>query len=424
MVKRISIIGLGYVGLPLALLTAKKGYEVTGIVKNTEKAKLINNHKSPVNDNAIIEDLKNTTLKATTNYISIKKADIIIICVPTPINKNNIPDLGPIISASNNIAKNLQKEQTIILESTVSPGTCEEFILPLLEKISGLKNGADFHLAHCPERVNPGDPKWNVENINRIIGSLDKEGLRIATDFYKSILTGKIKQMNSIKEAEACKMVENSFRDINIAFVNELALLFEKLDIDVKNVIEGAATKPFGFLPHYPGCGVGGHCIPVDPYYMIEYAKKNGLTHDFLSLARRINKSMPEHTASLVVKALNDIGIAISGVKIAVFGLAYKANIDDDRESPAYDIIRHLQEFGACVSSYDPYLLKKSTARSLDNALKNAIAAVIATDHEEFKKLTPEDFIKRGIKIVVDGKNCLSKETFVKSGIIYRGIGR
>jgi nucleotide sugar dehydrogenase len=424
MKKRVAIIGLGYVGLPLALLAAKKGYEVIGVVKNPKKAALINNRHSPIQDEKIIEDLQKTTLKATTHYTAIKKASIIIICVPTPVTKNNMPDLDPVLSASTSIAKNLQKEQTVILESTVSPGVCEEIILPVLEKISGLKGGSDFHLVHCPERVSPGDPKWKVENINRIIGGQDKEGLKIATDFYRSILTGKMKQMNSIKEAEACKLVENSFRDINIAFVNELALAFEKLDIDVKNVIDGAATKPFAFMPHYPSCGVGGHCIPVDPYYLIAYAKKNGFSHDFLSLARRVNNSMPEHTASLVVKGLNELKVASNGVKVAVLGLAYKANIDDDRESPAYEVIRHLQEFGADVVCYDPFLLKKSTARSLDEVLGGAIAAVITTDHKEFVALTPEDFIEKGIKVVVDGKNCLPKDVFVKSGLIYRGIGR
>lgn len=422
--KDIVIIGLGYVGLPLALLASRKGHKVTGIVKNPEKAELINNRKSPIQDEKLIEDLKNTTLTATTDYEVIKTASIIIICVPTPVHENNMPDLEPVISASTNTAKNLQKGQTVILESTVNPGVSEEVILPILEKISGLKGGIDFHLVHCPERINPGDPKWNVENISRVIGSVDPEGLRIATDFYESILTGTVKQMNTIKEAEACKVVENSFRDINIAFVNELALSFEKLGIDVKNVIDGAATKPFAFLAHYPSCGVGGHCIPVDPYYLIEYAKKNGFNHDFLSLARRINKSMPEHTASLVVKGLNQVKMAINGARVAVLGLAYKANIDDDRESPSYDIIRHLQEFGAEVVSYDPYVLKKSTAQNLEEALDGSVAVVIATNHKEFVALMPEELLTKGVKVVIDGKNCLPKDIYVNSKLVYKGIGR
>jgi UDP-N-acetyl-D-glucosamine dehydrogenase len=279
--KTISIIGLGYVGLPLALLAAKKGYRVIGVIKNPEKAKLINERISPIQDEKIIEDLKTTTLEATTDFSRIKEAIIVIVCVPTPIDCNHMPNLEPVESATRNVGIYLQKGQTVIMESTVNPGVCEEVMLPILEKESGLKSGIDFYFAHCPERINPGDPKWNVENINRVVGSLEEKGLDIATSFYQSILTGSIMRMGNLKEAEACKVVENSFRDINIAFVNELALSFAKLGIDAVRVIDGAATKPFAFMAHYPGCGVGGHCIPVDPYYLIEYAKKKGFFHDF-----------------------------------------------------------------------------------------------------------------------------------------------
>ncbi len=422
--KSIAVVGLGYVGLPLAILAAKKGYDVVGIVKNPQKAELINKRISPIKDEKLQSNLERTNLLATTNFDVIRDASIIIICVPTPVFDNHMPDLEPVISSSTNIAKNLQAGQTIILESTVNPGVCEDIVLPLLEKKSGLKGGRDFHLIHCPERINPGDPKWNVENINRVIGSLDKEGLEIATEFYKSILTSEIKQMGSLKEAEACKVVENSFRDINIAFVNELALSFDKLGIDVRNVIDGAATKPFAFMAHYPSCGVGGHCIPVDPYYLIEYAKNKGFHHDFLSLARRINSAMPEHTAQLVVKGLNDVKKSINGSKVAVLGLTYKANIDDDRESPSYEIIKHLEEYGAEVVTFDPYLLKKSTQSSLDDSLKGVDAVVIATNHREFIGMSANDFSKRGIKVIIDGKNCLNKSDYSKSNIVYKGIGR
>ena len=420
----IAIVGLGYVGLPLALLASKKGYKVNGVIRNPEKADLINQRISPIHDEKIIEDLKTTTLEATTDFTKVKEASIIIICVPTPIDFNHMPDLEPVISATTNVGKNLRKGQTVILESTVNPGVCEEVMLPILEKESGLKGGSDFYFAHCPERINPGDPKWNVENINRVVGSLEEKGLKIATDFYQSILRGTIKQMGNLKEAEACKVVENSFRDINIAFVNELALSFSNLGIDVVRVIDGAAIKPFAFMPHYPGCGVGRHCIPVDPYYLIEYAKKKGFYHDFLSLARRINNSMPEYTVELVVKGLNEKGVAIHGAKVAVLGLAYKGNIDDDRESPSYEIIRYLKENGADVVIYDPYVVKKSTVQTLDEALSEAKAVVLATGHQDFRKITPELLINSGVRVLVDGRNFFNKDDFLSKEIIYKGIGR
>jgi nucleotide sugar dehydrogenase len=422
--KTISIVGLGYVGLPLALLADKNGYMVIGIDNNTEKIKLINDRISPFVDESVSRQLKKASLEATLDFSKIKDSSIIIICVPTPVYENHIPNLEPVENACKGIAGFLQKGQLVILESTVNPGVSEGTIIPILETRSGLKCGKDFYLAHCPERINPGDSKWNVENINRVVGSFCEEGLRRAVEFYSSIIQGEIKPMKSLKEAEAVKVVENSFRDINIAFVNELAMSFSMLDIDVVNVIEGAATKPFSFLPHFPGCGVGGHCIPVDPYYLIEYAKQNGFDHDFLSLARRINRKMPDFTARQVMMGLNEKSISINGAKIAVLGLSYKANIDDCRESPSFDIINALRRYNANVVSYDPFVSNKSTFQSLGPAIKDAQAVVIATSHNVFKDLTPEYFIQNGVKVVVDGRNCLPKEKFLKAGLVYKGIGR
>ncbi|MDP1688555.1 MAG: nucleotide sugar dehydrogenase [bacterium] len=297
-------------------------------------------------------------------------------------------------------------------------------VIPILEKESGLKAGKDFFVAHCPERINPGDKNWTVENIPRVVGGLEEKSLGMAYEFYSSIITGQIKKMGSLKEAEAVKVVENSFRDINIAFVNELAMSFSKLGIDVVNVINGAATKPFAFMAHYPGVGVGGHCIPVDPYYLIDYAKQNGFEHDFLKLARKINSNMPKFTAERVALGLNEAKIVINGAKIAVLGLAYKSNIDDCRESPAFPLIKALEKYGANVVSYDPFVLNKSTVKSLDEAVKDSVAVVIATCHDQFKNLEPEYFLKNGIKVVVDGRNCLQKEKFIDAGLIYKGVGR
>jgi nucleotide sugar dehydrogenase len=423
----VAVIGLGYVGLPLALLAARKGYTVAGIDLQQSKIELLSQRISPISDRTVEENLKSVPDKRITfasRFDSLGDASTIVICVPTPVHGNHIPDLGPVTKAAQEVGKRLKQGQLVILESTVNPGVCEEVVLPILENESGMVCGQDFYLAHCPERINPGDPKWNVENIPRVVGSLDEEGLKRAKDFYSSILVGEVKEMGSLKEAEAVKIVENSFRDINIAFVNELAMSFSHLGIDVVNVIKGAATKPFAFMAHFPSCGVGGHCIPVDPYYLIEYAEKNGFHHEFLSLARKINNHMPEFTVGQLVSGLNEREKAPKGLFVAVLGLAYKANIEDCRESPSFEIIKHLAQIGVHTKTFDPHVPEKSTAVSLDDALDGCYAVIIATAHNEFKELEPEYFLKKGVQVIVDGNNCLDKEKFEKAGIVYRGIGR
>ncbi len=421
----VSIIGIGYVGLPLACLAAEKGYEVIGIGKDPKKINQINKGVSPIKGDAELDHWVSQQLfTATTKYDSLPNSDIIIICVPTPVDKNHNPDLTPVREASKKVAKCLKKGQLVIMESTVNPGVCEEVILPILEKGSGLVGGKDFYLAHAPERINPGDPHWNVRNIPRCVGALSKKGLQLAVKFYRKIIEGEIRPMQSIKAAEATKIIENSFRDINIAFVNELAKSFEVLGIDLVDVIDGAKTKPFAFMAHYPSCGVGGHCIPVDPYYLIERARVAGFDHKFLKLAREINNSMPAYTVNTLMKALNQIKKPLNGTKVAVLGLSYKANVDDLRESPALKVIELLKKEGADVIQYDPYFPDMSDVQSIEAALKKAEAAVVVTDHNEFKELDPKLFNKLGVKVVVDGKNCLPKKAFAKTKVIYRGIGR
>jgi nucleotide sugar dehydrogenase len=402
--RRVSVIGLGYVGLPLALLAAKKGYAVTGIDADNEKLAKLQGQ-----------------LKVTSDYGPVADSKIIIVCVPTPVNDGYQPDLAIIKLAAESIAKNLAQGSLVVIESTVNPGVCDEVVIPILEKTSGLKVNEDFYVSHCPERINPGDPKWSVENIPRVAGSSSQKGLGLTRDFYEDIIGAPIKLMASLKEAEAVKVVENSFRDINIAFVNELAKSFTKLGVDVKNVIDGAATKPFAFMPHYPSVGVGGHCIPVDPYYLIEYAKDHGFDHEFLSLARRINNGMPEFTVERLTDGLNEAGLNIKGAKVVVLGLSYKANVADDRESPSYKLIDQLNKRGAVVTTYDPYISEKSSAGSLKEALKGQDAIVLATNHKEFLALKPSNL---KIKVFVDGKNVIAPEDFTKHDIIYRGIGR
>ena len=419
----VSIVGLGYVGLPLAVLSARKGHKVVGIDISEKRVALINDGVSPFYDEAITEHLKERKLRAVTNFSPVRDSEIIVVCVPTPVRTDHSPDLEPLISACTAIVPHLVPGSLVIIESTVNPGICDSIVLPILES-TGLKVGVDIELSHCPERVNPGDSEWGVENIHRVAGSHTPQGLERTLAFYSSIITGNIRAMHSLKEAEAVKIVENTFRDINIAFVNELALSFDLLGVDTVNVIEAASTKPFAFMAHYPSCGVGGHCIPVDPYYLIAEGKRNGFDHEFLSLARKINNRMPIHTVDLLERTMKERGFVLSGARITVLGLAYKADIDDARESPSEKIIEELRRRGAEVVAYDPYVKAPSDASSLEEALAGARGAIVATAHRAFKSLLPRDFLDRGVSVVIDGKNCLPKQVFIDAGIAYRGIGR
>jgi len=420
----VAVVGLGYVGLPLALLAARKGHRVLGIDVSEKKVASIRGGVSPFYDEAITRHLTETKLDADTEFGRIRDAEIVIVCVPTPVRHDHSPDLDPLIGACEAIAPHLSTGSLIVIESTVNPGICDNIVIPTLEKASGLTAGKDFLVSHCPERVNPGDERWGVENINRVAGSLTPEGLEMTVEFYRSIVTGEVRPMGSLKEAEAVKIVENTFRDINIAFVNELAMSFDRMGIDIVNVIDAASTKPFAFMPHYPGCGVGGHCIPVDPYYLIEEGRRNGFDHEFLSLARKINNRMPIHTVDMLERLLAQDGEALQDSRIAVLGLAYKADIDDMRESPSHMIIDELAARHAQPIAFDPYVKNDAYAASLEDALEGARAAIIATPHRAFKMLTPNVFLDRGIRIVVDGKNCLPKQLFLDAGIAYKGIGR
>lgn len=422
--KTVAVVGLGYVGLPLAVRASERGYRVVGFDTNEEKIALLNQGKSPIEDRFLEENISRFRFEATSDAKKLGTADVILICVPTPVDESFYPDLTPVISASELIAAHAKKGALVVLESTVNPGVSEEVVRPLFEK-AGYTIGKDLYLAHCPERINPGDVKWNVTNIPRVVGSFDKTGLDLAHAFYTSIVDGEIRKMNSIREAEAVKIVENSFRDINIAFVNELARSFDVLNIDVKDVILGAATKPFAFMAHFPSCGVGGHCIPVDPYYLIERAKQSGFDHKFLKIAREINNSMPAYTVELLQDALNQVKLPVNGTKVGVLGLSYKANIDDVRESPSFKVIKHLEKHGAKVETFDPHVKKRSSVKTLEALLKKSQALVLVTDHREFKEtITPALLKKHGIKVIIDGKNCLDKTSFQKAGIIYKGIGR
>jgi len=380
---KVVVMGLGYVGFPLACAIAKSNsYKVCGFDTNKERVDKVNMHISPVEDKQAIEDIKTAIIHATTNENILRGSKFIIICVPTPVNEEKKPDLAPVIQAAESIANNLQKGQIIILESTVNPGVCEENILPILER-GTFRGGVDFELAHCPERINPGDPKWNVYNINRNIGGLTKEGTHKAADFYRSFLKADINEMSCLKVAEATKIVENAFRDVNIAYVNELAQSFDKLGIDVHEVIRGSSNKPFSFMAHYPGCGVGGHCIAVDPYYLIEYAEKHGFNHQLLKVARNVNNGMPHYAVQKLIDGLKKIGIDIRGAKIGLLGLSYKANIGDTRESPALEIKKELLDLGVDLLCCDPYCNGDAPAL-INDILENCVGVILATNHQQF----------------------------------------
>lgn len=421
--ETVCVIGLGYVGLPLAVRAKERGYEVIGFELDIKKVELINKKISPIADDFLLENLSKFPFKATADAKEIKKADIVLICVPTPVDHLYNPDLGPVEGACKMAAQNLKKGALVVLESTVNPGVSEEVVKPIFESF-GHKIGQGVFIAHCPERINPGDPKWNVTNIPRVVGAFTPEGLAKAKKFYESIVDGVIRPMKHIREAEACKVVENSFRDINIAFVNELAKSFDAMGIDVKDVIEGASTKPFAFMAHYPGRGIGGHCIPVDPYYLIERAKKAGFDHKFLRTSREINNSMPDYTVELLQDKLNDVKLPLNGTNIGILGISYKANVDDDRESPYYGIVKALKKHKAKIHSFDPHILAKSSCKTLEALLKKSQAVILMTNHKEFNEITGKLLKKYGIKVIIDGMNALDKDEIKKAGLVYKGIGR
>ncbi|HYD93438.1 MAG TPA: nucleotide sugar dehydrogenase [Candidatus Paceibacterota bacterium] len=422
--RKVAVIGLGYVGLPLALLAESRGYAVRGFDSSPEKVSLLRERRAEYLSGEEVRLFRKSKMRIRADEQVLTGADVYIICVPTPVHDDRTPDLEPLRSAAEAVGRRLAPGALVVVESTVSPGVCETIALSELERASGLRGGADFSFAHCPERVNPGDRQWSVRTIPRVLGGIDEQSVKRAERLYSKITDAPIKIMASIKEAEAVKMVENAFRDINIAFVNELAMAFEHAGIDVTNVIDGASTKPFGFMAHYPGCGVGGHCIPVDPYYLIRYGRDNGFEHRFLAIAREINSNMPIFTADLLERALGEEGRPLRGATVALLGLSYKRDIPDLRESPALEIQHELERRGALVRTFDPYVTNDRSASSLIKALQGATAAVVATDHTAFRKLTPNSFSKRGVRFVVDGRNCLSKEQFLAEGLIYRGIGR
>ncbi|UFX82754.1 nucleotide sugar dehydrogenase [Candidatus Absconditicoccus praedator] len=419
---KIVVIGMGYVGFPLACAIARtEKYDVYGLDIDESKINLINNKISPIEDKQAEKDIRKVKINATTNKEILKSAKYVLIAVPTPVLDDKNPDLRPLEGVCNMLSNYISKGMNIVVESTINPGVCEEILQPILES-SGLKIGIDFELGHCPERINPGDEKWSVYNIPRNVGASTKKGTKDIADFYRSFLNAEVNEMKGIRHTEATKIIENTFRDINIAYVNELAKSFDKLGLDIVDVINGASNKPFAFMPHYPGCGVGGHCIPVDPYYLIERAKKAGFDHKFLVNAREVNNSMPEYLIEKLILSLNEKEKSIKGTKIALFGMSYKKDIGDMRESPSIEVKGRLEKLGADLTIYDPFISDYYNGDYID-IVKSNEALVFATNHTIFKKIEENIELLRG-KVILDGRNFLNKDLFLKNGITYKGIGR
>lgn len=353
----IGVVGLGYVGLPLAVNLASAGYRVTGIDVSPEKIAALSRGESYIQDvpaAAVAAQAAAGRLRATTSYDVAGELDVIFICVPTPYSESKAPDISYIQSAARSLARHLRREQLIVLQSTTYPGTTEEDVLPILES-SGLKAGVDFHLAFSPERVDPGNQRFTVQNTPKVVGGLTPQCAEL-TRLLLSKLAAPVHIVSSPRVAEMSKLLENTFRAVNIALANELALLCERMGIDAWEVIQAASTKPFGFMPFFPGPGPGGHCIPVDPHYLAWKARQFDFSTRFIELAAAVNEAMPYHVVDLVTQALNQRGQALNGAHIMVLGVAFKKNIDDARESPARRVIEALLKKGARVTYNDPHI--------------------------------------------------------------------
>jgi UDP-N-acetyl-D-glucosamine dehydrogenase len=387
-----GVIGLGYVGLPLALEFCKAGFQVIGFDVNINRVNAINQGGSYIQDvspEAVQAAVQQKRLLASTDFSLLKEIDAVSICVPTPLRKTKDPDISYIVAAVDQITRYLHKGQLIVLESTTYPGTTDEVILPELSK-TGLKVGEDFYLAFSPERVDPGNTRFTTRNIPKVIGGITPRCTEMAMTLYQQIIE-KVIPVSSTKTAEMVKLLENTFRSVNIALVNEIALMCDKLGIDVWEVINAAATKPFGFMPFYPGPGLGGHCIPLDPFYLAWKLKTLNYTARFIELAGEINAFMPNYVISKVAGVLNDKERSVKNSKILIIGVAYKNDVNYIRESPALDIIRLLEKQGAKVYYHDPYIpeiteegITLKAVNLTESLLAEMDCTVIVTDHSAY----------------------------------------
>jgi UDP-N-acetyl-D-glucosamine dehydrogenase len=414
----IGVVGLGYVGLPLIIEFHNQGFSVTGFDIDSKKVNLLNEGKGYIKHidvSPLMEGKTGGKFTATTDFSILAKMDCILICVPTPLNKNREPDMSYVFHTTQTVADHQRAGQLIILESTTYPGTTDEDMRKILEA-KGLKAGKDFYLAFSPEREDPNNGTFNLRTTPKVVGGYTASCLAAAKALYDTVVDRTV-PVSSTKAAEATKLLENIYRSVNIALVNELKVLFDKMGIDIWEVIEAAKSKPFGYQAFYPGPGLGGHCIPIDPFYLTWKAREYEFVTRFIELAGEINTNMPDYVVSKVAEALNNIGKPVKGSKILMLGLAYKANVDDDRESPSYRLMEKLEEMGAIVSYNDPYIpvirpsreYTKFAGRKSVEITKSFDMLLIATAHDEYKKV---DFLSLGIPIVdtrhvIEGKHPL-----------------
>jgi UDP-N-acetyl-D-glucosamine dehydrogenase len=416
---KIGIIGLGYVGLPLVIQFAKSGVQVLGIDLDDKKVKALNCGESYIKhipSSALQAQLERGLIEATTDYQRVKELDAVLICVPTPLNDKREPDLSYVLDTGRSIAPHLSKGTVVVLESTTYPGTTEDELRPILEQGSGLKAGTDFHLAYSPEREDPGNPESQVAKIPKVIGGYTPSCLEKAKAVY-SLAIETLVPVSSCRVAEATKLTENIFRCVNIALVNELKMIYQKMGIDIWEVIEAAKTKPFGYMPFYPGPGLGGHCIPIDPFYLSWKARQEGIEARFIELSGEVNTSMPDYVIGRLKEALEAQGKTVKGSKVLIVGLAYKADVDDDRESPSYVLMEKLEAQGANVGYHDPHVPVIRPSREYshfagresvewnDQSVSTYDAAIISTAHSAVN----HDQLTGWVSCIVDARNSVSK---------------
>jgi UDP-N-acetyl-D-glucosamine dehydrogenase len=422
---RIGIIGLGYVGLPLARAFIDSGFPVIGFDIDGAKVAQLKRGESYVGHiaNKTIQEMVATRFEPTDRFERLNEPDVIIICVPTPLSDAREPDLTYIVKSGEAIAARLRAGQLVVLESTTYPGTTRQVLQPILDK-TGLKAGTDYFLAFSPEREDPGNPDFSAPTIPKVVGGLDDQSLQLAAALYGLAMV-KVVRVSSPEVAEACKILENTYRAINIALVNELKVLYDRMGINVWEVIEAAKTKPFGFQAFYPGPGLGGHCIPIDPFYLTWVARKFGITTRFIELAGEINTAMPGYVVSKVTEALNDRGKPVKGSKVTLLGMAYKKDVDDPRESPGFELLEILIKKGAVVSYNDPHIPQLPSMRHYPNLkmvsqnltpeyLKAQDCVLIATDHSAYDW----NWIVEHSSLVVDTRNATRNVTAHRDRII------
>ena len=412
----VGVVGLGYVGLPLAVEKAKAGFRTIGFDVQEEKVKQVNaghNYIGDVVDAELAQLVSNGMLSATSDFSFIKEVDFVAICVPTPLDIHQEPDISYVENSAKSIAGYLTKGTVVVLESTTYPGTTEELIKPILEKGSGLECGKDFYLGFSPERVDPGNAVYKTKNTPKVVGAVGKDAQEVIAAIYGAVLGDKVHTVSSPAVAEMTKILENTYRNINIGLINELAILCNRMNIDLWEVIEAAKTKPFGFTAFYPGPGLGGHCIPLDPYYLTWKAREYGFHTSMIEASMMINDHMPEYTVERCGKILNRHRKALNGSKVLVLGVAYKQDIDDYRESPALRVIEELEKTGASVSFYDPYIpqykqhgkLHKGETALTAELLQHADLVVVTAAHTNIDY----DFVQRHAQAVFDTKNVMKE---------------